>query len=102
MKLLFTAIFTVLLLGLHAQENTALLCADGIDNDDNGLIDCNDPACQSLGSPSGCTECSDAISFADVVLDYTPNCSCNNCGNTFEMLGVTDNMSVALGGGGFV
>ncbi|MFA5624834.1 MAG: hypothetical protein WC966_07250 [Bradymonadales bacterium] len=32
-------------------ENTVRLCSDGIDNDGNGLIDCEDPACLDKGTP---------------------------------------------------
>jgi len=36
----------------HAEaENTVRLCSDGIDNDGNGLIDCDDPGCLELGTP---------------------------------------------------
>ena len=28
-------------------ENTIMACSDGIDNDGNGLVDCEDPGCQT-------------------------------------------------------
>ena len=48
----YLSIFLLLILsvGLCAQENNALSCADGIDNDRDGLIDCDD--CLLYTSPS--------------------------------------------------
>ncbi len=64
MTLLLGTVFSV-----HSQENTAILCADGIDNDGNGLIDCEDEQCLNLTwGTIGCEICSDGISFADVLL----------------------------------
>jgi gliding motility-associated-like protein len=58
---------------LSGQENTALTCADGLDNDGDGLIDCQDPGCNNLPN-FGCTNCSEGISFADTVLNYRSGC----------------------------
>ena len=33
--------------GCPAPEATAATCADGVDNDGNGFIDCADPACKA-------------------------------------------------------
>ncbi len=50
---------------IQAQENTAILCADGIDNDGDGFSDCDDIECLTLPN-LGCTTCfSDGLSFAD-------------------------------------
>lgn len=68
--LVFFLSISVSLLG---QENTAMTCADGLDNDGDGLIDCQDPACGNLPN-FGCTNCSDGISFADTVLNYRSGC----------------------------
>lgn len=73
--------FIVLLLsfvglnGLMSQsENTALLCVDGVDNDNDGLLDCDDPDCD-LFTSMGCSTCfNDSQSFADQVIDYSPEC----------------------------
>ena len=35
-------------------ENTPAACSDGIDNDCNGLVDCNDPHCSGIGSCPVC------------------------------------------------
>ncbi|XMO85957.1 T9SS type A sorting domain-containing protein [Algibacter sp. AS12] len=67
-------LFTFLTMSTFGQENTALTCADGIDNDNDTLIDCNDPDCQNLGSNNGCELCTDGITFADVLIDYNPGC----------------------------
>ena len=60
-------------------EDTALACADGIDNDGDGLIDCEDPDCQLLNNNAGCETCLEGgLSFADVVLEYDNNCPDGN------------------------
>lgn len=59
---------------LCAQENTALLCADGIDNDGDGDIDCADRQCASLAVTAPCDICPTGGSFADVVLEYSSGC----------------------------
>lgn len=58
---------------LAAQENTATTCADGLDNDGDGLIDCVDPGCDNLPN-YGCSMCPDGLSFADTVLSYRSGC----------------------------
>ncbi len=64
---------TLVPIQMNGQENNSILCSDGIDNDGDGLIDCLDGECASL-SNDGCTICSDGISFADTLLEYTPGC----------------------------
>lgn len=73
---------------LFAQENTALRCADGIDNDNDGLIDCDDPDCDEL-SNRGCAVCPSGLSFADEVLSFEQNCG-NQIGELVNALGVAD------------
>ena len=34
--------------GGSGNENTTPTCSDGVDNDDDGLIDCNDPGCATV------------------------------------------------------
>jgi len=72
-----TVLFMILCLllssGVFAQENNATACADGIDNDGDGLIDCADSDCISFPN-NGCSTCSDGRSFADVVISYEPGC----------------------------
>lgn len=34
--------------GGSGNENTELTCSDGVDNDDDGLIDCDDPGCATI------------------------------------------------------
>ena len=71
----FLLIAMLMLLGgsALAQENSAAACADGIDNDGDGLIDCEDGDCVALPN-NGCSTCSDGRSFADVVISYEPGC----------------------------
>lgn len=63
----------LLTLTLAAQENTAISCADGLDNDGDGQIDCEDPECNNLPN-FGCVTCEAGISFADTVLAFTNGC----------------------------
>ena len=89
-------------------ENTALACADGIDNDGDGVADCDDPDCQAINNNLGCSTCfSDGLSFADTVIDYFNNCANNTSIDPSAALGVPDydNTSathVSLGNGGYV
>jgi hypothetical protein len=82
------------------SENTALTCSDGIDNDGDGLIDCEEPECQGLSNDQGCTTCfGDGLSFADAVLAYTNTCPNNTNTDSIDALGTPDGCSVSLGGG---
>lgn len=81
----FLLVFT---LSLHAQEANALDCADGIDNDGDGLIDCDDPDCDALPN-LGCAICPGGLSFADTVLFFDQNCG-TQVGELVNALGVSD------------
>ena len=104
-------IFTVLsLIPLSAQENTSILCSDGIDNDGDGLTDCNDSQCVALPN-AGCLTCfNDGLSFADYVIEYSQTCgTMNDFTIPEEALGVADdplvagsNKFVSLGDGGML
>ena len=90
-------------------EGNALACADGIDNDGDGTIDCDDPGCQALNGNIGCTTCfSDGLSFADTVLSYLNNCPSNTRTDSLMALGMPDFVDgpdfgiVSLGNGGHV
>jgi subtilisin family serine protease len=37
-----------------SQEDSDLMCNDGLDNDCNGVADCNDPSCASVCQPDPC------------------------------------------------
>ncbi|MEK6477311.1 gliding motility-associated C-terminal domain-containing protein [Catalinimonas sp. 4WD22] len=78
-------ILSLLAAPVLAQENTTISCADGVDNDGDGLIDCEDDDCQTLPH-DGCSTCGEGITFADEVLEYSPG------GNPFS-----SNHSAALG-----
>jgi len=85
------------------EESTAAACADGVDNDGDGLIDCDDPECQELRNNIGCTTCfSDGLSFADEVLDYFNNCANNTNTDSTNAVGMPDGPSISLGNGGYV
>src|SRR5690554_4278255 len=72
-------------------ENTAALCSDGIDNDGDGLTDCEDPNCQAIANNIGCLTCfEDGLSFADEVIEYVSNCSNNISTNPEAALGMPD------------
>ncbi len=84
-------------------EDTATACADGIDNDGDGLIDCDDPDCQAIAA--GCATCGDGSSFADAVLEYAPACPANiSLGDAMSAVGLSDSDGsanyVSLGEGG--
>lgn len=74
--------------GLSAQEASALACADGIDNDGDGLIDCDDPDCEELPN-LGCAICPGGLSFADTVLFVEQECG-DLVGDLVNALGVAD------------
>lgn len=50
MKLFFKLFIIVFFISANvlAQENTALLCTNGVDDDGDGLIDCYDNDCSDL------------------------------------------------------
>ena len=73
---------------LYSQENTALLCADGIDNDNDGRIDCEDEDCISIPN-DGCSICTTGLSFADIVIDYQSGCTVSDL-QPQGALGVSD------------
>ena len=71
---------------LSAQENTAFLCSDGIDNDGDGLIDCEDGECETLPfldcqpycyDTPPCDVCT-GTSYADTLIYYAPGCLDND------------------------
>jgi len=108
MRFVFLVFLLLCISTIYSQENTALLCADGIDNDGDGLIDCEDLDCISIPT-DGCLTCSNRLSFADVVFDYESGCAVSD---VFPdgALGVSDYNGfvtdepefVFLGEGGFI
>ena len=46
-------LLSLLLLGCRYEGDNAGECADGADNDRNGLFDCDDPGCQAAPDCSG-------------------------------------------------
>lgn len=79
-------------------------CSDGIDNDGDGFIDCDDPdECTSGRPASGCVLCHESSSFADVLLDSNRGCPGRNLvGDPIDAIGSSDNKSVTLGQGGSI
>ena len=78
---------------LPLAENTIMACSDGIDNDGNGLIDCDDPGCKTKGTPEapgpGDTVCPDKENNIYVCADGKDNdgngyvdCEDNSCKGT--------------------
>ena len=92
----------------YSQENNAITCSDGIDNDGDGNIDCNDDECLAF-SDQACNICTEGITFADEVIDYQSGCTVADP-NPDGALGIadydgstTDSPSfVFLGEGGFI
>lgn len=109
MKKISVLLFFILISSFSiAQENNSFLCSDGIDNDGDGQIDCQDNECAQLPN-NGCSTCfNDGYSFADKVISY--NNPCPNSLNTDPQaaIGVSDfstvpsNEFVTLGNGGFI
>jgi len=107
--LLLVSVFFLVTFNLMSQENTPLACADGLDNDGDGLIDCEDSNCTSLSITNGCDLCkNDWTSFADVVIEYNQNCTFNDFDNPEAALGVPnfnasyDGSAISLTAGGSV
>lgn len=67
-------------------ENTAALCSDGTDNDNDGATDCDDSDCASFCSSGACTDYSDTNSCtADSSCEWVgnrKNGSCQDAGST--------------------
>jgi len=88
MRQFLICLLVLLSLNAYAQENNAIDCADGVDNDGDGLADCDDPECAELAN-NGCGVCPDGLSFADVVLVFDQNCG-SQVGELDNTLGVAD------------
>ena len=58
------------------HENTSARCADGMDNDFDGIIDCDDPDCDGHCSEQGSTRCQDGRdNDGDGLIDaWDPRC----------------------------
>ncbi|MEM6963570.1 MAG: hypothetical protein AAF573_02310 [Bacteroidota bacterium] len=73
--LLYLTIFLSVPFCLISQESNAFLCGDGIDNDGDNLIDCDDPDCANINNnDDGCSTCHEGVTFADVLIEYIPGC----------------------------
>ena len=88
------------------QEVTSITCADGVDNDGDGLVDCMDPDCELL-SRGGCEICNgEGQSFASEVIAYQAGCPGMKFTDPRQALGIsdwrlpTDGKVVVLGEGG--
>ena len=108
-RTLYILPFLLLCSAVFSQENTALFCSDGIDNDGDGNIDCEDMDCQLLPS-EGCATCFSGISFGDeVIASNIGSPTLNESTNTNAVLGVANyngdpqsNLFVSLGEGGWI
>jgi len=101
--------FSLIAYSSFCQENTPILCADGIDNDGDGLTDCEDSNCASITITDGCSLCkNDGTSFADTVIEYNQLCNNNEFDDPQAALGAPnfnaefDGSSISLTEGGFV
>lgn len=52
-----------------APQNTTQ-CTDGTDNDNDGLVDCNDPGCHSDGNPANNQSCISTDNYETDTLEY--------------------------------
>ncbi len=72
-------------------ESDPISCSDGIDNNGDGLIDCEDPQCFILSNNVGCETCfGDGLSFADEVIEYVNNCDNNTATDASQAIGMPD------------
>lgn len=85
---------------MFAQENNAITCSDGIDNDNDGMIDCMDADCKTLGMNSCATCLNDGLSFADTLIDFTLTCNESINADPNRSIGLSDVSNVSLGEGG--
>jgi len=107
-RVTFFLITLIVSFTLSGQENNYLLCADGIDNDNDGFVDCEDQECVDLPN-QGCAICTDGLSFADYTIDYESGCTISDP-DLDGALGVSDYMGsstdapdfIYLGEGGFI
>lgn len=104
----FTGTFNISITS-QSCETTTLACSDGIDNDDDGFIDCADSGCQDFSNNVGCTTCfGDGTSFADEVIEYNNTCLGNTNTNETYALGMPNYSGssspsyVSLGQGGSI
>lgn len=105
-KLLVIVVVLLAPIILFSQENDAISCSDGIDNDGDGLIDCEDSGCANLPN-DGCQTClNDGFSFADFVISSNITCTSNSNDSPQGAIGVSDytdhfqGEDVSLGDGG--
>jgi gliding motility-associated-like protein len=98
-KIFLFILISIFSISIFSQENTSITCGDGIDNDGDGLIDCEDNDCQILPN-DGCLICSDGISFADTVLEYSSGCPFSDP-EVESTLGVSDYDGVNIGSPSF-
>src|SRR5690606_31343395 len=89
MKKIITLFAILCISHVFAQENSAIACGDGIDNDGDGQIDCLDGECGTLPN-DGCSTCGEGITFADSVIEYLPGCPTNIDEFPESTLGVSD------------
>jgi len=75
-----------------SEENTASTCSDGIDNDGDGLVDCEEPECDNIipaYNDNSCVPCMlNPTSFADSISVFETECSFYQ--NLNEILGPPD------------
>ena len=69
------------------DENTQELCNDGIDNDEDGLLDCLDVGCNSFCNEDNSTTCSDGV---DNDNDGMIDCEDDECSPQFESFGFVE------------
>lgn len=72
-RILLLFLFSFIFSFTYSQENTSTLCSDGIDNDNDGFIDCDDSDCIEIPN-EGCTICGSGLGFADVLIEYSSGC----------------------------
>lgn len=105
---IFVLLLIIFCINAYCQENTAIICGDGLDNDQNGQIDCEDMNCRENFS-TACRICGDGKgAFAEFLAEYLPGCPDLKLNEPSAALGVADwndpndGHAVALGEGGSI
>ncbi len=87
-KLLLIVCCSSVGLNMLSQDEDAITCGDGLDNDWDELVDLDDDECWLSSNPA-CDDCPNGISFSDELISYESGCLIEDS-NPEGVLGVCD------------